>query len=81
MRLLHKNVSSSLCLSDFAPFQVALCRECGPLVAMVRECWHQLWFTGCVKEQDSVISQLHDCPWEMIIDVSLNGNTHVEVSL
>lgn len=46
--------------SDFAPLRVALCREGGTLVAMVRECWHQLRLAGCVKERDHMIKQLPD---------------------
>lgn len=43
------NVSRSSRWSDFAPFQAALGRESGSLVAMVRERRHQLRFAGCVK--------------------------------
>lgn len=32
--------------SHFAPLRVALCWRSRSLVAMVRECWHQLWFAG-----------------------------------
>lgn len=67
--------------SDFAPFRVALCREGGTLVAMVRECWHQLRLAGCVEERDHMINQRRDYRGPAITAEPKNGNTHAEVSL
>lgn len=44
----ESNVSLSFpCRSHFAPLRVTVCWRSGSLVAMVREGWHQLRFTGC----------------------------------